>query len=492
MSSAADFRPVSVNDIEHWDEQADVVVVGFGIAGASAALGALEHSDDVLVLERGGGSEGTCGGVFYLGGGTPMQKAMGYEDTTEAMFEVLRHALGPSVDEAKLRLYCDGSLGHYDWLVSCGMPLVAGPDEPNSFLGTPDPDGYKALIPSEYAGGGLVWTGGEQTTSLTSIAAAVPRGHLPRDPAGGEDLFEGVVVNKMIAAVERSDARITYNASVERLVIDEEGRIVGVAGRREGQDFRVRARRGVILTTGGFVYNDEMLRDHAPKVAAVTKLGHEGQDGRGIQMAQLAGAQTIHMDAADATLVMAPYVSFLSGLLFNKRGQRFLNEDAYGGVLGTEVMFGQEGMAYLLVDEDVFIESSPLRPTWVAESLTELAESIGLPAGALESTVAYYNEHAERGEDPLFHKEAKWVKPLRSPYAVIDVGRTLTVFTLGGLRTDTSGRVLDVQGTPIAGLWAAGRATSGLAVEGYCSGISLGDGSFFGRRAGQGAAVADK
>jgi succinate dehydrogenase/fumarate reductase flavoprotein subunit len=212
-------------------------------------------------------------------------------------------------------------------------------------------------------------------------------------------------------------------------------------------------------------------------------------------MAQLAGAAAIHMDAADATLVTTPHISFIAGILVNRLGRRFINEDAYYGRLGTEAVFRQDSEVYLVLDDEIFLETSWLRPAWAADSLAELEMNIGLPGGSLQQTVDYYNEHAERKQDPLFHKGDRWLKPLRPPFAVLDLrNRSMptSAFTLGGLHTGVDGRVLDVQGTPIAGLYAAGRASSGLAVYGYCSGISLGDGSFFGRLAGQTAAAADR
>ena len=496
MAARVMSRPVSQATIDKWDIETDVLVVGFGIAGTSAALGAAEVSDDVVVIERGGGSEGTCGGLLYLGGGTPMQKAMGYEDTAEDMYRVLHAALGPSVDEAKLRLYCDRSLEHFDWLVECGVPLITGPDEDGTPLATPDPDGFVQVGAQEYAGGGLVWTGGEQAFPFNELAPAVPRGHMPRDPNGTEDLFEGAVLKCMISAVERTGVRVVYNTGAERLVVDDAGRVVGIEGRSEGKRIRIKARRGVVLTTGGFIYNDEMLSQYSPLlVGGAAKLGHGGQDGRGIQMAQLVGADAIHMDAADATLVTTPHISFIAGILVNGLGRRFINEDTYYGRLGTESVFRQNSEAYLIVDDEIFLESSWLRPAWAADSFAELEQQIGLPDGSLQQTVDYYNLHAAHGQDPLFHKGDRWLKPLKAPFAVLDLrNKTMptSAFTLGGLHTDPDGHVLDVQGEPIGGLYSAGRASSGLAVYGYCSGISLGDGSFFGRMAGRGAAAADR
>ena len=128
----------------------------------------------------------------------------------------------------------------------------------------------------------------------------------------------------------------------------------------------------------------------------------------------------------------------------------------------------------------------------VGETIEELEAEVGFPKGVLQATVAYYNEHAARGEDPLFHKLPTWLTPLvKPPFAAIDLRADqpfFTAFTLGGLRIDANGRVLGASGEPVPGLYAAGRTTSGVAKQGYSSGMSLGDGSFFGRRAGRHAA----
>jgi 3-oxo-5alpha-steroid 4-dehydrogenase len=468
-----------------------VVIVGFSMAGASAALGALEVTDDVLALERGGGPEGTCGGIVYLGGGTPMQKAMGFDDTADEMYDFLLAALGPGVDEEKLRVYCDESLLHFDWLTGNGVPLMTGPDEPGSMLASPEDDGFINVGGQEYAGGGLVWTGGEQAHPFSDRVRPAPRGHIPRDPDSDEDLFEGAVLKCLVRAAEEKGVRTEYNLGVQRLVVDEQGAVVGVEGRRFGDVLRVRARRGVVLTTGGFIYNDSMLAKHSPAMLAVSKLGHGGQDGLGIQMAQATGADAIHMDTADITLVLTPPMSYARGILFNALGRRFINEDTYYGRLGAEAAYRQDAIAYLLLDESTFLDSGWRRPTWTGDSVAELETEMGLPTGALAGTVAYYNEHAARGADPLFHKGPRWLQPLVPPYAVIDLRQQsfpMSAFTMGGLRTAVAGEVLRPDSSPIAGLYAAGRATSALAVSGYCSGISLGDCSFFGRRAGQSAA----
>jgi len=109
-------RIVRAADVGRWDEEADVVVVGLGAAGAATALEAAAAGAETLVLERAGGGGGTSamsGGVLYLGGGTDLQKACGFEDSPDEMFRYLMASVGHCPDEPKIRLYCDGSVEHY-------------------------------------------------------------------------------------------------------------------------------------------------------------------------------------------------------------------------------------------------------------------------------------------------------------------------------------------------------------------------------------------
>jgi 3-oxo-5alpha-steroid 4-dehydrogenase len=146
-----------------------------------------------------------------------------------------------------------------------------------------------------------------------------------------------------------------------------------------------------------------------------------------------------------------------------------------------------------VVDDEVF-EKPEYDFSLVAagETPAELERELGLPPGSLEATLALYNRHAEQGVDPVFHKQPEYLKPLVTPpFGAIGCSTDdalYAAFTLGGLRTDVDGRVADPEGRSIPGLFAAGRASSGIAVGSYSSGISLGDGTFFGRRAGRAAA----
>ncbi len=166
--------------------------------------------------------------------------------------------------------------------------------------------------------------------------------------------------------------------------------------------WRYRARRGVVLTAGGFVFNDEMLRRHAPPlVRGNFKVGTEGDDGRGIRMAQALGASVRNMYSGDVSLPFSPPRNLIHGILVNGQGQRFINEDTYMGRIGQSALYGQDGEIYLVVDEATYeVNWMGLAASWVCETTAELESEIGLPTGALQATVDLYNHHAETGPRP--------------------------------------------------------------------------------------------
>jgi 3-oxo-5alpha-steroid 4-dehydrogenase len=301
-------------------------------------------------------------------------------------------------------------------------------------------------------------------------------------------------MQKLLAAVEASPARLVADARAASLVRNADGSIAGLLARVEREPVTIRARRGVVLTTGGFINDEEMLALHAPLLRRCSiRVGAEGDDGSGIRMGMAAGAGTLNLGAGSISLPIHPPKSCSTGVLINAQGQRFVNEDVYMGRLGEQVLLHQGGEAYLLFDEPSFERPSlPRDVVAVGETWAELEAELGVPEGALQATMELYNRFARRGEDPLFHKRRAYLTALETPpFGALDcrVDTTLfAAFTLGGLHTNAHGEVLTPAGEVIPGLYAAGRSTSGLAAPGYSSGLSLGDGSFFGRRAGRRAA----
>ncbi|MBS9373991.1 Urocanate reductase [Rhodococcus sp. B50] len=343
-------------------------------------------------------------------------------------------------------------------------------------------------------GDSLMYSGGENAAPFTALVEPAPRGHLARVPMprNGEQAAGYVLMTTLIAKAADLGVRVESDVRVQRLVVDETGRVVGIVATRFGETLAVRARGGVVLATGSFAYNDEMMQAYAPRLYKRPAATVEEHDGRGILMAQALGARLAHMDACEVAFFCDPQL-IARGILVNARGQRYVTEDTYPGRVGQLTMYQNDNQAFLVLDEQAYEEgmaapsSSPQlrhQPTWVCETVAELESEMGLPEGALTATVELYNRHAESRTDPVLGKKSEWVRPIGSPIAAIDLRNMTGGFTLGGLQTSVDSEVLHVDGDPIPDLYAAGRCTSGLAAWGYCSGISLGDGSFFGRRAG--------
>ncbi len=481
MRETTDVTPVETSEIRHWDDAADVIVVGFGAAGSAAAFSAAEAGASVLVTERTGGPGGAAAlaeGIVYLGGGTPVQTACGFEDSRDDMFRYMMAACGPDPNEAKITRYCDESLRHFDWLVARGVPF-----DPTFCAETSmAPDGTE----------GLVYSGGEDAFPFNEIARPAPRGHLAKTKRSTGWLLMQILA----AAAADAGAAVSTDTRVDRLVVDS-GRVVGVQAQRFGETVTLRASRGVVLTAGGFIFNDDMLRQHCPPlVRGSFKVGTEGDDGRGIRMAQALGASVRNMYAGEVSLPLTPPRTLIHGILVNGQGQRFINEDTYMGRVGQSALYEQDGEAYLVVDEASYeVNWMGLAATWVCETPAQLESEMGLPAGSLQATLELYNRHAADGNDPLFHKSAPWVRPLVPPIGAFDLRigpAPYAPFTLGGLETTVDGAVLDLNGDTIGGLYAAGRTTSGVCSFGYASGLSIGDSTMFGRFAGTSAARASR
>ncbi|WP_214400835.1 FAD-dependent oxidoreductase [Pseudonocardia lacus] len=482
-------RPRRSADVGAWAGEADVVVVGYGVAGASAAAEAAAQGADVLVLEHTGGWGGAAamaGGFIYLGGGTGLQRACGFTDTPQDMHAYLLAAMGDGADADKLALYAERSVEHFDWLVACGVPFRA------AFFDRP---GWEP-----HADEGLMYSGGENAHPFAELVAPAPRGHLPRmaDKRTGERGGGWMLMRPLVDTARARGVRVRYDTRFEALVVEPDGRVRGVVARNYGEEVAVRARRAVVLATGSFAYDDAMVARHVPLLIGRPGASVEQHDGQGLRAAQAVGADVAHLHACEAALLADPGL-MVRGIVVDALGRRVINEDTYPGRIGHALLSHHGSRGFLVADEPAVDEARaqggplalliPPRPTWVGDDVGELEREAGIPPGALAATLGLYNCHAERGEDPVHRKAARWVRPLRAPWGVFDLREHTVGFPLGGLRTDVDGAVLDVDSEPIPGLRAAGRVAAGLSAGGYASGISLGEGSFFGRRAGRAAAL---
>ncbi len=479
-------HPIPLADVPSWDIETDIVIVGFGGAGACAALEASDAGSEVIIFEvsaESGGATRLSSAEVYMGGsgGTSIQKACGFEDDTEDMVKYLMMAGGPTADEAKVRMYCENSLDHFNWLTGMGITYKESFHEKRSIMALTDDC--------------LLYTGNEKAWPFVEQAKPCPRGHniqVEGDEGGP------ILMNTLTTQVEKRDnIRIEYNTRVATLVTDENGEVHGVVARiGMGEQF-VRARKGVILCAGGFVMNDEMLKKHIPHLIGARdfeKVGCPGDMGTGILMGMGVGGATLNMSEHFISLPFYPPAEMTQGILINSAGQRFINEDCYHGRVGYFI-------EQQLGDRIYFLFSATdewQRPKFLladiagtGETIEELAEELGLDTDALTATIDLYNKYCERGEDPQFHKAPEWLQPIEAPYAALDCtrgrGAVFPHFTFGGLDTLPTGEVLDANREEIPGLYAAGRTACGLPRwgGGYSSGMSVGDATFFGRVAGK-------
>ena len=463
--------------IERWDETVDVIVVGGGSAGATAAIGAASAGAEVLLLERGlalGGTSAMSGGVVYCGGGTAIQRVCGFEDSVEAMRDYLLASTGPGPDVAKVSHYCENSVDHFDWLVGLGVPFKQSYWPYNLEPTTDDC---------------LYYSGSEFSPPYCDIARPAPRGHTVQ--AWGGSKGGGRLMEALAAQAERC-AKVVTEARVRTLVQADDGRIVGVTSQKDGATCRIRARNGVVLTSGGFIMNREMVARYAPQALQLAALGNPYDDGSGILLGAAAGAATINMGAVMYPCPILSPTGLIRGILLNRQGQRFVDESSNHKRIGESSVGSQGGKIYLLVDSQVYEEPEHRLPiVATGENAAELEEELGWTPGSIESTLSLYNRYAREGRDPLFGKGREHIVPLEQPpYAVFDCSRDAAgvymSMTLGGVATKVSGEVITPTGEVVPGLYAAGRATSCLSAQSCSSsGLQIGEATFFGRIAGE-------
>lgn len=476
----------AANMPDKWDREADIVIVGFGGAGAAAAIEAGRTGASVLVLERmpvGGGSTALCGGIVYLGGGTPIQQAAGFEDTLDGMYDYLLAAAGHGADPDMVQTYVDQNLELYDWLTQIGIKFKA------SYL-----PGKFAVPPTD---DGLVYSGNETQAKYAATTPPVPRGHHVQSPGeSGKVLWP-----PLQAAAEAAGAEILTDALGKNLVVDAEGRVVGVEAEIDGEEQYVKAGKAVILTAGGFAANKDMVSQHCPDFLQASIItGTDGDDGSGIRMGQGAGADVRMLGAAFA--YAAPYMysePLVKGVLLNQRGRRFIGEDNYGSYIGCALMKGVP-LGVLVIDDAIWSEVPDAAKEYItlagqADTVGELVAGLGVNPTLAEATVATYNQFAAEGQDPEFEKEGHYLQPIETApfYAVAFPVEYASIFTTGGLRINTQAQVLDVNGEPVPGLYSAGRNAFAVTAENYPgSGTSVGEALIFGRIAGQGAAAEER
>ncbi|WP_280467468.1 FAD-binding protein [Nocardia cyriacigeorgica] len=522
-----------------WDLTADVIVIGFGAAGACAALEAAADGAQVLVLERftGGGATALSGGIIYAGGGTSVQREAGVHDTPEAMLAYLEREVGDAVRPETLRRFVDESPAMIDWLKGHGVPFEASLCP------------YKTSYPNDdYY---LYYSGSEISGAFSDIPAA-QRGHRVH----GRGVSGKQLSGPLATAAAKAGVRVETLTQATELITDDTGAVIGVECRtlraapgrirdrytrmaklaakpgiyypplrkalekrmaqmdaRYRTTIRVLARRGVIVSAGGFIANREMVAEHAPAYKGGMALGTTGDDGSGIKLAQRAGAATDRMGNVSAWRFLLPPSVFTGAILVDGQGRRVIDETRYGAAVGNKLVNEHGGIGWLLADEPMMriaIGQIGAQGTWFQRAqfeplrrsakrgatIEQVAAKAGIDPAGLRATVDAYNSAIDTGAPDPVGKPAEYTTPLRTgPFWLLNVSIRPSVInpcpmlTLGGVVVDEdTGAVRSTDGADIPGLYAAGRTAVGICSDSYVSGLSLADCVFSGRRAGRSAA----
>ncbi len=461
-----------------WAAEYDVIVVGFGGAGANSAIAAADEGAKVLLLEK--APEVDAGGSSIV-----CWQLLCYTDKPEQMVTYMKAMRGgyETPSDELIETYVQGMTENLDWV---------------KFLGVEDP----VITPT------AEWPEFEGSDAFSMITV-----HDAKGDGAAYQLFKDNVL-------ERADnIDVWYEAPATKLIQDPQTRIVhGVVAQVDGQEINVRARGGVILCLGGFENSPRYQQDYLgvefwPSLGAALY-----NTGDGIPMGQEAGADFWHMSnfeinpiefvdpqTLDATW---QFVAYLPGILIGGEGKRYISETEVRGRHGhvnwggTYVAPPLPDITYEIVDQAMF-EQGPLYVSWSptgeqeiekgwiikADTLEELAQKIGVPADNLVQQIADYNAFCEAGRDLQCERNPETLTAFGDgPFYAVPLAHT-TVNTQGGPVKDSEGQILAPDGTPIPHLYEAGEFGD-IWSHCYQAACNLGGGMIFGRISGRNAAKA--
>ncbi|MEJ2887471.1 FAD-dependent oxidoreductase [Actinomycetospora aeridis] len=441
--------------------EADVVVLGTGPAGMAAIAAAADEGASVVVLEArdhiGGNAVWSTGYLAFVD--SAMQREQGITDDEEtfvadarAMVEQARDRFGVEWDETLVRLFARESAETHRLLVERGVR-------------------FSRFIPR-------------------------PRQHTVDRMAAVEDSW--MLGRAFRDDVERDGVTVRYGTVADRLLAAD-GRVTGVRAhaRTDGSPLEVTARRGVVLATGGYQANPELRRRFQPEVVSrAPYLGIDTCRGDGHLLGQAVGGDLVNMTFVPPLVIVSSSV-VEDAIAVNGQGERF-HDEAGPYEERVDRLHDQPGRrAWYVVDDEVAREKATLigqmpEPPVSAGSLAELAAAIGVPAAALEATVARWNDFLGTGaeQDPDF---GRVVLPpgrrtcARPPFTAVPMVEGIN-FCCGGFRVTSDLQVLDVFGDAIPGLFAAGDCVGGLNPVSDLGGIHISGGFTLGRLAGRAAA----
>ncbi|UUX34799.1 flavocytochrome c [Fundicoccus culcitae] len=448
--------------VEQEDIYTDVVVVGGGGAGLTAALEAVNNGANVVLLEKmsmlGGNTLRATGGMNAAE--TDVQEALGIEDSVEVFYQDTLEGGHGINDPDLLRVMVENSAEALSWVNDLGA----------------------GLTDVSFSGG-----------------ATNPRIHKPEDGSAVGPL----IVRVLEVALSQQGVEPMLEVEATALIQDETGRVIGVtAVNKDGVEFNVYA-DAVILATGGFGANQEMVEEYNPELVGFGTTNAPGALGQGIEMALAVGADTVDMEQIQIHPTTQPgtgklYTEGLRGdgaILVNKEGQRFIDELKTRDVVSQAILAETDGEAYLIVNQEL-VDQNASMASYIEQgdaiagaTVEELAANLSMDAATLQATLDAYNEAQASGVDEAFGRENMTMSLAEGPYYALLVTPSIH-HTMGGLHIDTNTHVLNTEGEIIPGLYAAGEVTGGIHGGNRIGGNAVLDIVVFGRIAGQ-TAVAE-
>ena len=486
--------------------EADVIVVGSGGAGYSAAVTAAQNGKSVIVIEKMpiiGGNTLRCASAFNTA--DPERQAA--LPMTDALKQTVEKALAEEpVSDEHAQLIADVKAAYDAYLESGSESLFDCPawHALQTWNGG-DKVGHIELI-RQYADHTLetlnwmIGLGMPVTEKVSQGAGALwQRTHQIDAPAG-----TGLIA-PLKKAAEEVGVEVIVNMKADSLIV-EDGRVTGVnATDGFGSPYRFMAASGVVLATGGYSNNKEMRQASSPVLTPdMVSTNQPGATGDGIVMATAIGAATTGMDYVQVYPLATPGSGALQGrarkmsglddvIDVNKEGLRFVNEDARRDEFVAAIKQQPDGICYDINDSTIVQETNSFNENietlvalgriYKADTLAELAEQLGMPAENLEKTVAEYNEMVANKEDPVFGRKL-FDQPIEvGPFYATPRAPSIH-HTMGGLLINPDAQVMSEDGTPIEGLYAAGEVTGGIHGSNRLGGNATADALTYGRIAG--------
>lgn len=504
-----------------WDEEYDVVVLGFGAAGANAAVAACEEGASVLLVDK--APEGSEGGNSSASG----QMVMATDDA-EQLYTYLTTLMGKfnNWDNEAVMAYCEGCAENFAWMTG---PLGG---DPSLIVPSDDPTVQPAW--ASRPGAAKNWYEKDDAWGLGRKGYVYNWHEFPELESGQHcfslcaegGCFDRSYYNLCHAAVEARKGNgidVWFGAPGKKLIAADDGSVIGCVVEKDGQSVRVKANGGVVLCTGGFEHNKEMVASYLQQ-PYVHQLAGLYNDGDGIKMAMGVGADLWHMSnsagyswtyknpAVTTVPTIGPKLTL--GVLVGLNGARFMNEASesrHGRIEigGRWISTPTPLPAYLVHDADQvavkfrssfsdgYVEEIKSGEVIVGDTLEELAEKIrnsnnGEDAPAFDTDIFVaqvnaYNKRFDAGEDADYGRPFDTMVPVKTaPFYALKLGPTY-FNTMGGPRRNKYGQVIHVDGLPIEGLFSAGELGS-IFCDMYNGGGNLGETMVFGRISGRNAA----